>query len=109
MGQMAKLNWDKKTAQDKASHIREVVKPDTHQPKELWPILQLKETVRRIEREEWLTFKTINKQQKKKLSLHRQLKRDFDQYIFKHPSLRNGYYAKKVQSMLDSVCTSVSK
>lgn len=101
---MSKLEWDKRTAQDKASHLRELRMPNSPHPERLRLVLQLKTILSRIEREEGLNIKSTSKQQKKQLSLHTQLKREYEKYVSNHPSAKSTYFAQNVQRVLTS-CT----
>jgi hypothetical protein len=101
---MSKLEWDKRTAQDKASHLRELSMPNPPQPERMRLVLQIKTLLSRIEREEWIKIKSISKQQKKQLSLYRQLKREYEKYVSNHPSVKSTYFAQQVQRVLSS-CT----
>ncbi len=101
---MSKLEWDKRTAQDKASHLRELRMPDSPHPERLRLVLQLKTLLKKIECEEWKNIKSVSKQQKKELSLYIQLKRLNDKYVNNHPSAKSTYFAQQVQRVLSS-CT----
>lgn len=103
---MAKLNWDKKAAGDRASHLREPERIHSETPEKLGQILQLKQIVQRIEQKEWCHFKTIGKQQKKKLSLYRQLERAYERYLTQNPSQQSSIFAKRVLSILNDAHTS---
>lgn len=56
---MSKLEWDKRTAQDKASHLRELRMPDSPHPERLRLVLQLKTLLKKIECEEWKNIKSV--------------------------------------------------
>lgn len=100
---MSKMEWDKRTAQDKASHLRELRMPDSSpQPKRMMRVLLIKSILSRIEREEWLKLKTPRRQQKKQLSLYTQLKREYEKYVSQYPSVKDSYLAQQVQRVLSS-------
>lgn len=100
---MAKLNWDKRVAEDKASHLRQPQREHTVHPVRLRQILQLKQIIQKVEKRDWLNFKTAAKQQKKKHSLFKQLERSYEEYISKNPTQENSKFAKRVAKVLNDM------